>query len=100
MCRRNEFDTQTWLQDVMRDPRTAGALRRRIETLLADAVVARTIARKLSDGRAATAAQGLATLPDPCAADSPARPARDFILAGDDRPRRPRGDGALAGWLR
>ncbi|MGY6411284.1 MAG: hypothetical protein ACXIUV_09705 [Alkalilacustris sp.] len=49
----------SWLDDVQRDPRTLGAFRRRIESLLTDPAVARRIARRL-DGRAADR-----TLPEP-----------------------------------
>ena len=46
----------SWLDEVQRDPRTLGAFRRRIESLLTDPAVARRIARRL-DSRGA-AAQG------------------------------------------
>lgn len=45
-----------WLEDVQRDPRTLGAFRRRIESLLCDPAVARRVAVRLcrlqDEGRA------------------------------------------------
>lgn len=50
-----------WLRDVQRDPRTVGAFRRRIETLLNDGTVARRIAQRLQ----ARSETGRASAPEP-----------------------------------
>lgn len=54
-----------WLEEVQRDPRTLGAFRRRIETLLTDPAVARRIAGRIGQrdcGRPAAPARR--TAPD------------------------------------
>lgn len=63
MAQRRQLDQQGaepamtgWLQEVQRDPRTLGAFRRRIESLLRDPAVARRVASRVgrlqADGRA------------------------------------------------
>jgi hypothetical protein len=96
MCTRNRMATEDWLQEVQRDPRSLWATRRRIECLLADPYVARSIAARLR--RAADCVAAPAALPEPpvravgpadCARDRAATPLRDFLLASDGGIPRP-----------
>lgn len=107
MCQRKRLDTQGWLQEVQRDPRTLGAIRARIERLLRDPAVARAVACRLDRGDALFVGQGArADAPEPARATSAGEralaPMRDFIRATDgcvpgpvDRARNP----SLPGWF-
>lgn len=93
MRQRNRQDTRTWLEEVQRDPRTLGAVRARIERLLSDPVVARSVAARLERGDALFAAEAGGRLPvathapEYACASSPAEsalaPVRDFIVKTD-----------------
>jgi hypothetical protein len=68
-----------WLEEVQRDPRTMGAFRRRIESLLSDPAVARRVAGRLcrlqEEGRAsAPETEVMADVPTVAANDSRAAP--------------------------
>jgi len=93
MRQRNRLDTQAWLEEVQRDPRTLGALRARIERLLADPVVARAVAARLACGdalfvagaadRLPVATHGAAHTCTPSPADAVLAPMRDYIIETD-----------------
>lgn len=112
-CKR--LDTRAWLEEVQRDPRTLGAMRARIERVLADPAVARAVAARLARGDALFGAEAGSPLPPAthapgyaCTApmaEAALAPIRDFIvdtegcLPGPERGSRTRNP-SLPGWFR